>query len=146
MTSLPRLPEPHCTAGSAIPTAAGPRYDKVRDPLTGKLVEDKPANRPYLKHQAWKAARAAAAAAANEGAAASSSAGKKPSSEPSSGWSAADVVKTLVWLLMLGCVLGKFVTDSPVWGYEPELRRAFRDYVVRVRPSRGRFSHAGRKG
>lgn len=105
-----------------VPPPDGPlNYPKVLDPRTGKMISSKPANKPYLKHQAWKAREAARAAAPPSPA--------EDEQEPSRGW---DLVKSVVWGLMLVCVLGKFVTNSPVWGYEADLQKAWTDYVVRV--------------
>ncbi|CDZ96325.1 Putative steroid membrane receptor Hpr6.6/25-Dx [Phaffia rhodozyma] len=110
-------------------------YPKVLDPYTGRYVSTKPANMPFLAHQRYKASKAAAdaAAAAGKDENANGNDGRTRSESQTTERGMLGWLKTVAWAIMLACVLGRFITGSPVWGYEDEIRSVWNKHLWKPR-------------
>lgn len=117
--SLPPRPGPADTPGEII-------YPTIPHPITKQPVSTKPANGAFLKHARWKADQAALAERRAKGI--------PDNVVPPEPWTVWRVFKTFVMALMLAAVLGKFITTSPVWGYEKQIAKVWREQVWKARP------------
>ena len=112
----------------SLPEGPGEKtYPKIAHPITGRPVSTKPANGAFLKHARWKAEQAALEERRAKGI--------PDDIVPSEPWTAWRFFKTLVLLLMGLSVVGKFITGSPVWGYEQVLAKVWKDSVWKVSSS-----------
>lgn len=114
-------------------------YPKIPHPVTKQPVSTKPANGAFLKHARWKAEQAALADRR--------ASGVPDELVPQEPWTLWRVTKTIIMTIMLAGVLGKFITTSPVWGYERQIGKVWREHIWKVRttrsPSEGRLVYDG---
>ncbi|KAL7410837.1 cytochrome b5-like heme/steroid binding domain-containing protein [Mrakia frigida] len=102
------------------------KYPKIAHPITGRPVTNKPANGAFLKHARWKAEQAALEERRAKGI--------PDDVVPSEPWTAWRFFKTLVVALMGLTVVGKFITGSPVWGYEQQIAKMWKETIWKPAP------------
>lgn len=92
------------------------QYSKVRDKLSGRLISTKPANEAYLSYQRWKDSQSGVAETRSPG----------PELKAESASPLWNTIRYVVLGLMLMMLAGKFVNESPVWGYEKDISKFWR--------------------
>lgn len=87
---------------------------------SGRRVSQKPANKPFLAYQRFKQLESEKEERIK--------AGRPLPSDLPAPWTIWSFIKPLILLLLFTPVFGQFLTGSPAFGYEPQIRKAWRAY------------------